>query len=274
MNIDLTGKVAIVTGASTGIGRVCAMRLQEAGADVISVDIEEPEHNKTKDNTKHHFFQMDVSRETSWIGLMEYCLDHFKRLDIVVNNAGVFGTSDEYGPQDPENINLEAWQRIHEINLNGVMLGCKHGIRAMKVTSHKPEISGSIINMSSRSGLVGIPYGCSYASTKAAIRNHTKSVALYCASKGYKIRCNCLNPAAIHTKLWEDIFRSSAADSQQKLCQSIPLGHMGAPDDVAWATVFLASDNAGFITGAELNIDGGIMAGSSAIPQKLNQDKE
>lgn len=272
MNIDLTGKVAIVTGGATGIGAACAVRLNEAGAEVIVADIDEAAAvARVNQRDGLHYFHMDVSQEQSWAHLMNYCLSHLNRLDILVNNAGVFGAAEEFGAQDPEHISLQAWNRIHEINLDGVMLGCKYGIQAMKDTKHKPEVSGSIINMASRSGLVGLPYGCSYASTKAAIRNHTKSVALYCASRGYKIRCNSLNPAAIYTQLWEELFRNDAPDARQKLDASIPLGHMGVPDDVAWATVFLASDQARFITGAELNIDGGILAGSAAAPHKSDE---
>ena len=119
-------------------------------------------------------------------------------IDVVVNNAGITGFEDSPGPHDPEHATLEEWHRVHAVNLDGTFLGCRYAIRAMRAKG-----AGSIINMSSRSGLVGIPGAAAYASSKAAIRNHSKSVALYCAQQGLNIRCNSIHPAAILTPMWE-----------------------------------------------------------------------
>ena len=128
---------------------------------------------------------------------------------------------------------------------------------------------GSIINLSSRSGLVGIPTAVAYASSKAAVRNHSKSVALYCADKNYRIRCNSLHPAAILTPLWDSMLGEESNRNQmiEEIARNIPLKRMGEPKDVAYAVLYLASDESSYITGTELTIDGGILAGSAASPK-------
>ena len=145
------------------------------------------------------------------------------------------------------------------------MLGCKYGIALMKARG------GSIINMSSRSGVVGIPAACAYASSKAAVRNHTKTVALYAAEQGYQIRCNSLHPGAILTPLWEPMLGAEQPMRDQSIAAiaaGVPLGTMGHVDDVAQAALYLGSDESKYVTGTELTIDGGILAGSASAPQK------
>ncbi len=174
------------------------------------------------------------------------------------------GTSEKFGPQDPENVSFESWKIIHEINLNSVFWGCKLAIKYMK--NH----GGSIINMSSRSGIVGIPNSVAYSSSKAAIRNFTKSVALYCADKNYNIRCNSIHPAAIKTDIWGHMMGKTSRDHQaaiDSIAAGILLKHMGKPIDVANLALFLASDESSFMTGSEIIIDGGILAGSSSSPK-------
>jgi NAD(P)-dependent dehydrogenase (short-subunit alcohol dehydrogenase family) len=184
-------------------------------------------------------------------------------LDVVVNNAGITGFERSSGPHDPENARLEDWRAVHRTNLDGVFLGCKHAIRAMRTRG-----GGSIINISSRSGLVGIPGAAAYASSKAAVRNHTKTVALYCAGQGLGIRCNSIHPAAILTPMWEPLLGSGAerAARMASFVRDTPLRRFGEPEEVAAIAVMLASDEAAYMTGAELTIDGGILAGSAAAP--------
>jgi NAD(P)-dependent dehydrogenase (short-subunit alcohol dehydrogenase family) len=135
---------------------------------------------------------------------------------------------------------------------------------------YSKEKGGSIVNISSRSGIVGIPGAVAYASSKAASRNHTKSVALYCAQKGYGIRCNSVHPAAVMTPMWDAMLgdgeqrRQAIADIEN----GIPLGHFGEPLDVAYGILYLVSDESKYVTGIELTIDGGILAGSDATPKK------
>src|SRR5690606_22378860 len=140
----------------------------------------------------------------------------------------------------------------------------KYGIAMMK-----PRGGGSIVNLSSRSGIVGIPGAVAYASSKASVRNHTKSVALFCAEKKYNIRCNSIHPAAIMTPMWDAML--GEGEQREKIIKSvefgIPLGHFGDPIDVAYGALYLASDESKYVTGIELTIDGGILAGSEASPE-------
>jgi NAD(P)-dependent dehydrogenase (short-subunit alcohol dehydrogenase family) len=184
-------------------------------------------------------------------------------VDVVVNNAGVTGFEEGPVAHDPEHASLEAWRSVHRVNLDGTFLGCRYAIGAMKTRG-----AGSIINVSSRSGLVGIPLAAAYASSKAAIRNHTKSVALYCAQRGWKIRCNSIHPAAILTRMWEPMLgEGPQREARMKaLVADTPLKRFGDVGEVATVAVLLASDEATYITGAEINVDGGLLAGSAASP--------
>jgi NAD(P)-dependent dehydrogenase (short-subunit alcohol dehydrogenase family) len=143
------------------------------------------------------YLHLDVREEDEWEAAMETILKRYGKLNILVNNAGVTGFQEGFGPQDPEGASLASWREVHAVNSDGVFLGCKYAIQTMK----KGE-GGAIVNISSRSGLVGIPGAAAYASSKAAVRNHTKTVALYCCQQGYKIRCNSIHPAAILTPMW------------------------------------------------------------------------
>jgi NAD(P)-dependent dehydrogenase (short-subunit alcohol dehydrogenase family) len=158
---------------------------------------------------------------------------------------------------------LEDWRRVHQTNLDGVFLGCKYAIRAMRQAG-----AGSIVNISSRSGLVGIPGAAAYASSKAAVRNHTKTVALYCAEQGLNVRCNSVHPAAILTPMWEPMLGSDAGRQERMaaLVRDTPLRRFGMPEEVAAVALMLAGDDATYITGSEFNIDGGLLAGSAVTP--------
>jgi len=145
---------------------------------------------------------------------------------VVVNNAGITGFQEALSPHDPETASLEDWRAVRAANLDGTFLGCRYAIRAMR-----PRGLGSIINISSRSGLVGIPAAVAYASSKAAVRNHTKSVALYCAEQGLNIRCNSIHPAAVLTPMWEPM-RGADADRQARMAAFVadtPLRRFGGP---------------------------------------------
>jgi len=200
---------------------------------------------------------MDVSDEKAWENIaLEY-----PQIDIMVNNAGVTGFEDGMKPHDPENTSLSDWRSVHAVNLDGTFMGCRYAIKAMK---QKGE--GSIINISSRSGMVGIPGAAAYASSKAAIRNHTKSVALYCAQNGWNIRCNSIHPAAIMTPMWEAMLPTDEGREEAiaSLVSDTPLHRFGEVDEVAALALMLASDDSGYVTGSEFNIDGGLLAGSAA----------
>ena len=184
MTKRLEKKIALITGAAQGIGKASAFTLSKEGAFVIVSDINHPVGKKVVDEIgeKSLYLPLDVRLEKDWENVKALILKRFGHLDILVNNAGITGFQEGFGLQDPENGSLSSWREVHAVNSDGVFLGCKYAIQMMK--SNK----GSIINISSRSGLVGIPRAAAYAASKAAVRNHTKSVALYCCEQGYKIR--------------------------------------------------------------------------------------
>ncbi|MEL7431884.1 MAG: glucose 1-dehydrogenase [Chlamydiota bacterium] len=266
----LQNRIALITGAGKGIGLAIAKMFAKEGATCILTDIDESLGTLAASElgTPHCFQYLDVSIESDWKRVIEYTLKSFGRLDILVNNAGITGLEKGFGPQDPEHLSLEEWRKIHAINSDGVFLGCKHAISAMK-----QRRSGSIINISSRSGLVGIPEASAYAASKAAVRNHTKSVALYAQKQGYKIRANSLHPATILTPLWDSMLGTGKEREKnlQELTSHIPMKKMGTPEDVAFAAVYLASDEAKYVTGIELTIDGGILAAAGASPKKMKE---
>lgn len=262
----LRDKIALITGSARGIGQAAIELFHKEGAIVIVSDIrdEEGEAVVKKLETNAEYLHLDVGSEQSWLKATEYIIKNYGRLDILVNNAGITGFLESTGPWDAESSNLESWNEVHRVNSTGVMLGCKYAIRLMK------ENGGSIVNISSRSGVVGIPGAVAYASSKAAVRNHTKSVALYCAEKSYKIRCNSVHPAAIMTPMWDAMLGEGEQRQQviEEVEFGIPMGHFGQPIDVAYGILYLASDESLYVTGSELTIDGGILAGSEAKPRK------
>ena len=248
----LQNKSALVTGGARGIGEAIARCFVREGADVIIADIDAENGRRIADDIGCSFFHLDVADEKGWNRLAAA----HPQIDIVVNNAGITGFEDSPGPHDPEHGSLADWHRVHAVNLDGTFLGCRYAIGAMRAKGE-----GSIINISSRSGLVGIPAAAAYASSKAAIRNHSKSVALYCAQQGLNIRCNSIHPTFIRTPMLDDLRgnRDEAA-MLERLAKQVPLGRLGDPDDVAYAVLYLASDESRFMTASEIKIDGGISA--------------
>jgi NAD(P)-dependent dehydrogenase (short-subunit alcohol dehydrogenase family) len=255
----LTGKTCVVTGAARGIGRAICRAFVNEGADVVLTDLDAEAGAKAARELGCAFHSLDVREEADWAALTMAV----PACDVLVNNAGITGFEASPGPHDPERASLADWRAVHATNLDGTFLGCRYAIAAMKAKG-----VGSIINISSRSGLVGIPGAAAYASSKAAIRNHTKSVALYCAQQGWQIRCNSIHPAAILTEMWEAML-GDGPDREERLAAFVadtPLRRFGTVEEVAGVAVMLASDEAGYITGSEFNIDGGLLAGSAASP--------
>jgi NAD(P)-dependent dehydrogenase (short-subunit alcohol dehydrogenase family) len=280
----LDGKVALITGAARGIGAAIARAFITEGARVWVTDVSDETGCRfaAELGPNARFAHLDVREEADWssvivdivgtaagrsegVGKAGIVVGTAGRLDIVVNNAGITGFESGAVAHDPENASLEDWRAVHRTNLDGVFLGCKYAIRAMR-----PAKAGSIINISSRSGLVGIPGAAAYASSKAAVRNHTKSVALWCAQEGLTIRCNSIHPAAVLTPMWEPML-GSGPDREIRMAAFVkdtPLRRFGTPEEVAALATLLASDEASYITGSEFNIDGGLLAGAVAAPTR------
>ena len=262
-------EVALVTGAARGIGRATAELLAREGAYVVVTDMRDDEGVAVAEGIGRPatYQHLDVRREAEWEEVLSFVEGRFGRLDILVNNAGVTGFEEDLGPQDPEHATLEGWRAVHATNLDGVFLGCKHSIRSMRLSGK----GGSIVNVSSRSGLVGVPGAAAYASSKAAVRNHTKSVALYCAEQGLGIRCNSVHPAAILTPMWEPMLGEEGEEREARVrafVKDTPLRRFGTSEEVAYAVLYLASEESSYTTGTELNLDGGILAGSAASPSQ------
>ena len=255
----LSGKFCVVTGAARGIGKAIAKAFVDEGATVLLTDISLDELDACGKELGCEVLELDVQNEAHWERLAKL----YPSADVVVNNAGITGFETGPAPHDPENASLEDWRAVHRVNLDGTFLGCRYAIKAMKGKGN-----GSIINISSRSGMVGIPGAAAYASSKAAIRNHSKTVALYCAQNGWNIRCNSIHPAAIMTPMWEPMLGEGMQREEaiKAMVKDTPMQRFGEASEVAAVAVLLASDEATFITGAEMTIDGGILAGSAAAP--------
>ncbi|NTX09592.1 glucose 1-dehydrogenase [Myxococcus sp. CA051A] len=251
------GKVALITGAAGGLGSASARMLAREGAKVVVTDRASQEAlgrevAASLGEGKGLFLPLDVTREEDWIRAIDTTLEQFGRLDVLVNNAGL-GI-----PKDVENLSLEEWRLVHAVNLDGTFLGCKHGIRAMRQCGAR----GSIINISSLAGLIGVPTLPAYGSAKGAVRMFTKSVALHCAQQGYGIRCNSIHPTFVETTMVKALMEASGMPDKARegMRRSIPLGHLGEPDDIAHAVVYLASDESKLMTGSEFVLDGGSSA--------------
>ena len=249
----IEGKTALVTGAASGIGLQTSIRLAEEGARVMMTDINLMEglQQAEKLGANATFLKLDITEEEEWISVLNETVKRFDRLDILVNSAGMVLIA------DVEQITLEDWRKVHAVNLDGTFLGCKHGVRVMKEFG-----AGSIINLSSVSGMIGGFNLAAYNSSKGAVRMLTKSVALHCARAGYGIRCNSIHPTFIETPMLESMIRDSPdpEKARQTLVRQVPLRRIGKPDDVANMIVYLASDESTFVTGTEMVIDGGVIA--------------
>jgi 3(or 17)beta-hydroxysteroid dehydrogenase len=253
------GKVALVTGGAGGIGAAIARRLIQEGAQVTITDLLADEGARVADELECSFIQHDVTDEQQWAHVVREIDRQYGALHILVNNAGI---STDNPAADTEHVSLAEWQRIQRINVEGVLLGCRAGIPLMRRSG-----GGAIVNMSSVAALRSNPDNPAYGASKAAVRHLTKSTAVYCARNGSNIRCNSLHPGLIDTPMLRRVIERAAKTRNITVEQSlrdfkatVPTGELLQPEDVANAVLFLVSDEARQITGAQLVVDGGLTA--------------
>jgi len=251
------GKVALITGGASGIGRACAETLSREGASVVVTDVQDDKGGRLAAELggKARYLHHDVTDEDAWVAVIAEIERDFGRLDILVNNAGI-------GLASPSitTMSLADFRRQQAVNVEGVFLGCKHGLMLMR----KAGFGGSIINMSSVAGLKGAPTLAAYSATKGAVRLFTKAVALECAAAKDGVRVNSVHPGIIETPIWESIAGPGEAganappDLDALSAMAVPLGVKGLPGDIADGVLWLACDESRYVTGAELVIDGGL----------------
>jgi NAD(P)-dependent dehydrogenase (short-subunit alcohol dehydrogenase family) len=250
----VAGKVALVTGGASGIGAAVSTLLAAEGAEVYVTDIQDPAGDDIvatiaaaggKASYRHH----DVTDEAAWIVIVNDILASSGRLDIVVNNAGIGG-----GGTFVDEMTLETWRHCLAINLDGVFLGVKHGVRAMK------ENGGSIISTSSILGFVGMTSSSNYCASKGGVRLLTKAAAIECAERGLDIRVNSIHPGFIETPLVMGAIQTRGPKFRELIESRQPTGAMGKPEDIAQGVLYLASDESKFVNGTELVIDGAYLA--------------
>ncbi len=256
----VAGKIALVSGAASGIGAACARLLAAEGAKVMLVDLNDDLAESVAAEIRSaggtaEYVHLDVVDEAAWIALMATIKARFGGLNIAVNCAGTSVTQLTF----PTDTTLEEWHRINRINLDGTFLATKHELALMMATS---PVSGSIINISSVLGIVGQPGIAAYNASKGGVRLYSKSVALSCAKERVKVRVNTIHPGFIRTPLLEQsIIRYGDLEEGRKFYDNLqPIGHLGEAEDIAMGALYLASDEAKFVTGAELVIDGGYTA--------------
>ena len=261
----LLGKTAFVTGGGAGIGAASALSLAAHGARVVVTDIDAAAAAAvavqiTAAGGQAVGWHLDVTDESEWEARIQETLGTFGALTVLLNNAGIAPTADLI-----EDLKLSDWRRSLSVNLDGVFLGVKHGIRAMKANTAS---AGSIINISSVYGIVGTTRAPDYVAAKGAVRLLTKAAALECSQSRYPIRVNSIHPGFIETPMLSAGLSSMVqrgffpnTDTAHHVLQSLhPIGRLGLPADVAAAVVYLASDESAFMTGSELVIDGGYTA--------------
>jgi len=250
----LEGVCALVTGAGSGIGRATALALAREGARIIVSDVNEAGGVETVGLVEAaggaaRFVAHDVTDEAAWEWALAAAADAFGTLGVLVNNAGVL----------PEAIPLEettlaSWRRVNAVNLDGVFLGVKHGIRMMRSSG------GAIVNLASVYALVGAAHIGGYGAAKGGVASLTRSAAVECAALGYPIRVNAVCPGYIDTGMTEETAQTLGYDVRESMAKQAPMKRLGRPEEVAEAIVFLASARSSFTTGTTLTMDGGYAA--------------
>ena len=263
----LDGKVALISGAARGIGGETAQLMAQAGASVVVGDVLDERGRQTvaainAAGGKAEYTHLDVTKEEVWTAAINLATGRFGKLDILVNNAGVF-----IG-KGIEEISMDDWNKLVAVNMTGVFLGTKMAIPALREAAQHSEHGSAIVNLASIAGIVGSQLDPLYSMTKGGVTLFTKSAALEFGRKGYRIRVNSIHPGVIQTDMGEQTFVARAqrvgsndtSPHRKVVTDSVPWGRLGVPMDIAKGIVFLASDDAGYMNGAGLIVDGGITA--------------
>ena len=247
----LAGKVALVSGSASGMGAAEARIFAKEGAKVMVADVLEAEGKKVaegiaKDGGQARFLKLDVTSEENWRQAVAATVDAFGKLDVLVNNAGISGS------YDPDMTSTAVWDRLMDVNAKGVFLGMKYAIPAMQKAG-----GGSIVNISSISGFVGQGYvHMAYNASKGAVRVMTKSAAVQYAKDG--IRVNSVHPGVLPPMRTSK--GTADPERRKKMVAAVPMKREGRVEEVAYAVLFLATDEASYITGTEVVVDGGFLA--------------
>jgi NAD(P)-dependent dehydrogenase (short-subunit alcohol dehydrogenase family) len=251
----LRGKVTLISGAASGIGRETARLFAREGAEVVlgDIDASRGEEAAARMGGSARFIELDVTQEDSWSAALKAILERAGRLDVLVNCAGIWVDGDFISYP------LRDWQRTMDVNAKGTFLGCRFAVEAMRAKGN----SGAIVNISSVYGNIGADDAVAYAASKGAVRLLTKAVAMYCAAKKLPVRCNSVHPTYVDSEMLE-VFAAAVGGREKAvaaLTSVVPMRKLPMPLDIAEAILFLASDSAQMITGAELPVDGGMLAG-------------
>ena len=250
MTERLKDKVALITGAAQGLGKEMAKSMMAEGAEVYISDKNQDQLDKTVSELSCSGISLDVTKSEDWENAVSHIQEKSGSLNILVNNAGIGNGG------DIESTDMDTWKLVHNVNLDSVFLGCKYALPLMRDSGN-----GSIINISSMSGIVASHNTSAYNSSKAAVRHLSKSIALHCAKSTNLVRCNSIHPVFTRTAMVQSMIDAAPERNiEQKLIQQIPIRKLAEPIDIANAAIFLASDESSFITGTELLIDGGLSA--------------
>lgn len=260
----LSGKIGLITGAAQGLGEAMAVMMAREQARLILCDVNMDQLTRVAEKINAAggdvvAVKLDVTREEDWSVVESYVAKTYGRLDILVNNAGVELV------QPLEDISLEEWRRVQNVNVDGVFMGCKALLGLLQESGRESSAGAAIINISSVAGIVAFANQLAYNTSKGAVRHMSKSLAIEFAEGGHNIRVNSLHPGFIDTPMLQDVFKrwarkgimgNSPEEVEAAVAAHQPLGRFGRPEDIAHGVVFLASEEAAFMTGSELVIDG------------------